>query len=85
MLTQNGYLCSDIGKIAANDLESCKKAKDILQKINPSISSTVSQKVLTDKPKGCIVEQNALYFNTASNDLPAQGFRQVCKGNISLH
>jgi len=80
ILAQNGYLCSDIGKIAANDLESCKKAKDILQKINPSISSTVSQKVLTDKPKGCIVEQNALYFNTASNDLPAQGFRQVCEG-----
>ena len=79
-MAEEGFLCSDVGKIVANDLESCEEAKGVIQKINPEVSTTIVEENLDNQPKGCIVKENTIYFNAASDDLPSQGSRQVCKG-----
>ena len=79
-MAEEGFLCSDVGKIAANDLKSCEQAKGIIQKINPEVSTTIVEENMLNQPKGCIVMENTIYFNAASDDSPPQGSRQVCKG-----
>ena len=79
-MAEEGFLCSDVGKIVANDLESCEEAKDVIQKINPEVSTTIVEQNISDQPKGCIVKENTIYFNAAADDSPSEGSRQVCKG-----
>ena len=79
-MAEEGFLCSDVGKNVANDLESCEEAKYLIQKINPEVSTTIVEETLLNQPKGCIVMENTIYFNAASDDSPSQGSRQVCKG-----
>ena len=79
-MAEEGFLCSDVGKISANDLKSCEEAKEVIQKINPEVSTTIVEENMTDQPKGCIVMGNEIYFNAASDDSPSQESRQVCKG-----
>ena len=80
MVAEEGFLCSDVGKIAANDRKSCEEAKGVIQKINPEVSTTIVEEDMLNQPKGCIVMENTIYFNAASDDSPSQGSRQVCKG-----
>lgn len=83
MMAQEGFLCSDVGKTATTDLKSCKEANDVIQKVNPDVDVSTTRIVeenMPGQPKGCIVKENALYFNTASDDTPSETSRQVCKG-----
>ena len=80
MLAENGFLCSDIGKNAANDLKSCEEAKNIVKTNNPAVSTEIVEKSFKDQPKGCIMMENSIYYNSGSDDLPSQVARQVCKG-----
>ena len=82
MMAEEGFLCSDNGKNSIDDLKSCEEAIEVIQKINPDVSTTVTEKDFEDQPKGCFVMDNEIIFNTASSDLPNQGSRQVCKGNV---
>ena len=82
MMAEEGFLCSDNGKNSIDDLKSCEDAIEVIQKINPDVSTTVTEKNFEDQPKGCFVMDNEIIFNTGSADLPNQGSRQVCKGNV---
>ena len=81
MMAEEGFLCSDNGKNSIDDLKSCEDAIEVIQKINPDVSTTITEKIFEDQPKGCFVVDNKVMFNTGSADLPNQGSRQVCKGN----
>ena len=88
MMAQEGFLCSDVGKTATTDLKSCKEAKDVIQKVNPDVdvsTTSIVEENMPGQPKGCIVKENALYFNTASDDTPSETSRQVCKGTQTLY
>ena len=82
MMAPEGFLCSDNGKNSIDDLKSCEEAIELIQTIKPNVSTTVTEKIFEDQPKGCIVMGNEIIFNTASADSPNQGSRQVCKGEI---
>ena len=81
-MAPEGFLCSDNGKNSIDDLRSCEEAIKFIQTINPAVSTTVTEKIFEDQPKGCFVMNNEILFNTASADSPNQGSRQVCKGKI---
>ena len=87
MMAKEGFLCSDIGKTAANDVKSCKEAGDVIQKINPDvdISATIVEKDMPGHPKGCFIKDDTIYFNRASDDTPSEESRQVCKGIYLSH
>ena len=82
MMAEEGFLCSDIGKNSVDDMKSCEEAIEVIQKINPDVSTTVYEKNFEDQPQGCFVMNNLIAFNTASADSPKQGSRQVCKGKV---
>ena len=85
MLAENGFLCSDIGKNTVNDLKSCEQAKNIIKTINPVVSTEIVEKSFKDQPRGCIMMENSIYYNSASDDVPSQVSRQVCKGKQVFH
>ena len=82
MLAEEGYLCSDIGKSAITDVgtESCEKAMSVIEKINPDVDTSVMTSDSDNRPKGCFMRENTVYFNSASGDTPYDGSRQVCQG-----
>ena len=82
MMAEEGFLCSDNGKNSIEDLKSCEDAIEVIQKINPDVSTTITEKNFQDQPKGCFVMDNEVIFNTGSADSPNQGSRQVCKGKV---
>ena len=46
MMAEEGFLCSDIGKNSVDDMKSCEEAIEVIQKINPDVSTTVTEKTL---------------------------------------
>ena len=82
MLAEEGVLCSELGKNDAKDVESCKKSKDVVRRMNPSlkVSDAIIKTNNPNQPKGCFMKENNLYFNLASENLPKDGIRQICEG-----
>ena len=68
---------------ATVELESCKATISAIQKIIPEIGTSVNERSFENKPKGCYVAENTIYFNTDSTDVLNAGSRQVCSGKFS--
>ena len=83
-LAEDGFLCSDIGKVAADDIESCESAQSVLKNIKPDIKTAVMETSHKKQPKGCFVIQNTIFLNTDSADTPRIGSRQICKGTLNM-
>ena len=83
-LAEEGFLCSDIGKVAADDIESCESAQYVLKNIKPDIKTAVMETSHKKQPKGCFVIQNTIFLNTDSADTPRTGSRQICKGTLNM-
>ena len=65
---------------ATVELESCKATITAIQKIIPEIGTSVNERSFENKPKGCYVAENKMYFNTDLTDSLHSGTRQVCSG-----
>ena len=79
-LAEEGFRCEDIGMKATVELESCKATITAIQKIIPEIGTSVNERSFENKPKGCYVAENKIYFNTDLTDSLSSGSRQVCSG-----
>ena len=79
-LAEEGFRCDDIGMKATVELESCKATISAIQKIIPEIGTSVNERSFENKPKGCYVAENKVYFNTDLTDSLHSGTRQVCSG-----
>ena len=82
MLAEEGVLCSELRKNDAKDVESCMKSKDVVRNMNPSlkVGDAIIKTNNPNQPKGCFMKENNLYFNSASEDSPKDGMRQICEG-----
>ena len=83
-LAEEGFLCSDIGKVAADDVESCESAQSVIKSIKPDIKTAVMEISHKNQPKGCFVILNTIFLNTDSADTPRIGSRQICKGTLNM-
>ena len=79
-LADEGFRCEDIGMKATEELESCKATVTTIKKIIPEIGTSVNERSFDNKPKGCYVADNKIYFNTDLTDPLSSGSRQVCSG-----
>ena len=81
MFTEKGYLCSDFGKNAVNDVKSCEQAMEV------DVWTSMSKVEYQNEPYGCISKENLIFFNTVGllGGSPNGESRQVCGGNIIHH
>ena len=79
-LAEEGFRCEDIGMKATEELESCKATVTTIQKIIPDVGTSVNERNYENKPTGCYVYDNKIYFNTDLTDSLSSGSRQVCRG-----
>ena len=81
MFTKEGYLCSDFGKNAVNDVKSCEQAMDV------DVWTSMSTVEYQNEPYGCISKEKNIFFNSVglSDGSPNGESRQVCSGNIIHH
>ena len=82
VLTANDRLCSETGDIVVDDIETCKKAAQELNK-----SFTERELAQKNWPKGCFLFlSESVYFNQHSTGSSNNRASQICKPKgMGLH